>query len=191
MAVLAPAPAVERIVIGLGEKVTLKSKDLLKGNKALADRLKDENCYWHLSTGSVVVAASDQDFDEKVELVGAHTGRALVSFGPHLADRDVGDRMRFADSASLDHVSVEVEVVDKKKEEAEAESPLATSSVHADKLPMDEVQEEPSAATPYGMDQENKPVAPHPSMSAGDDSSVARETDDGVKEDDKKTTKKK
>jgi len=161
----------EHIVIELGEKVKLKGTDAEDGDR------------FHI-TGGAAIADSSQDLAGKsIELVGAQLGRTHVSYGPDLSETLTGEEKfagRGATRSSHDEWDIEVVPKGAKKEGTQAapDSPLASSNVHEGLLPMSEVQEEPSEKTPYGMDQENKPVAPHPSMTAGGAHNVAKQSED-------------
>ncbi len=191
----------EKVKLELGDSMKLSAKDGIKSDD---NRLsKDATGRWG-STSSAVVIKSDDLQKEEVEIVGASIGKALVFFrqdvvltpeetlatslgaGAPDAKRQIEDQYA---------VAFDVEVVAKAKESAPkagqkvtaagaaaaANQPLTSSNKFNGLLPMDESQEEPSERTPYGMDQENKPVAPFPGMvNPNDDSTVARQSENAV-----------
>jgi hypothetical protein len=158
----------EKIVLELGEETTLK-----------ATKTGDETARFHVTGGAAV--GEVEEGSKTLKLVGAQLGRTVVSYGADL-DATTSAEDKFSGRARAteqSHDRWDIEVVAKGKKTSEGESPFASSNVHEGLLPMSEVQEGPSEKTPYGMDQENKPVAPHPSMTAGaDTSNVARATED-------------
>jgi hypothetical protein len=168
----------ETIKIKLGEEVTLKAKDVLKGNKKLTERLKDEDCRWHVAGGSIV-ALSDLEDDDTLKVRGSQVGRSRLSYGPVRAEKQQSNRAQFMESSARDQVEFDVVVEEVRGDGGAAAAGADLSSQAANGLlPMDERQEEPSEKTPYGSDQENKPVAPTASMTAPDLSNVARQSED-------------
>jgi hypothetical protein len=191
----------EQVKLELGESTTLSAKDGIKSDD---NRLsKDGTGKWG-STNSAAVIKSDDLTKDSVEVVGASIGKSLVFYrqdavltpeetlatslgaGAPDAKRQIEDQYA---------VAFEVEVVAKPEKVAGkaadgksgksaaaavagANPPLASSNKFDGRLPMNEAQEEPSEKTPYGMDQDNKPVAPFPGMvNPQDDSSVARQSE--------------
>jgi hypothetical protein len=172
-----------KITIEVGEKVTLKPSGKVKG----------DDCHFHPLSGGALVTRSDEDIREKatLEVTGYAVGREKVSYGPDLsetltAEQRMSGRGR-ATARTHDIFVVDVVAKGEKGKRAQAQKRVnaaaagaevvgGSSSQHDGLLPMNEVQEAPSQNSPYGLDQENKPVAPHPSMTAGDAdfSNVAR-----------------
>lgn len=187
-------PKHEKVRLELGDSATLSAKELIKSDD---NRLsKDAVGRWG-STNSAVVIKSDDLNKETVEIVGASIGKALVYYRQETAltteetlatslGAGAPDSRRKIDDQFA--IAFDVEVVAKAKEpksgsgqkrKGAAANPSLTSSNRFDgRLPMNEVQEEPSEKTPYGMDQQNKPVAPFPGMvNPHDDSTVARQSE--------------
>jgi hypothetical protein len=165
----------ESIRIEVGEKATLKPSGKVKG----------EGNRFHIpASGSAVVETKEGESPEdasSVVVVGAAVGRARFSFGPdHGVVLTDAERMRGVGATERTHDIFDVEVVPKGGKLSVPAGPLASSNIHEGLLPMSETQEGPSEATPYGMDQENKPVSPHPSMTVGDKDfgNVARVAED-------------
>jgi hypothetical protein len=168
-------PEKECLCLEVGERAKLP---LPKGSKLSGGE-------WQ-TTGSAAVIDSEDLTNPSADVVGASVGKINayyktpvdVTTQEAIASHLIPGRMAQLEQANT--FTVEVEVVQKKnKETGLPESPLQSSSIHEGLLPMSEVQEKPSANTPYGMDQENKPVAPHPSMTAGDNANnVARASED-------------
>jgi len=177
--------ATEKIVLVLGESTTLSAK---AGIQSDDNRLsKDSKGNWG-STGSCAVIDSDDLEGESVKIVGASIGKCVIFFrqNEQLTPEEAivtslgggaADKLREIQDKYA--VAFEVEVV-AKKDAAKPVSPLGSSSQYDGLLPMNESQEEPSERTPYGMDAENKPVAPHPGMVGPDTSSIARQSEDAV-----------
>jgi hypothetical protein len=165
----------ETITIKLGETTTLKAADVLKDKKKLAEKLEGADCRWHVA-GGAVVAKSDLEDDDTLEIIGAQVGRSRISYGPSLHEQELGNKERFAASAPTNQVEFDV-VVEEVRETVAPTMGLDSSAANG-LLPMDEVQEEASEKSPYGLDQDNKPVAPTASMSAPDLSNVARQSED-------------
>lgn len=175
----------EKITLALGESVKLSAKD---GIKADDNQLsKDKTGKWGTTGSAAVITSKDLESDS-VEVTGSSIGKVLVFYRQPvqlgaieaLTAQSAGpDHMRAIED---DHaIAFEVEVVAKKDEKGNAVpvTPLTDNSQKFDgRLPMKESQEGPSEKTPYGMDQENKPVAPFPGMVLPhDDSSVARQSE--------------
>ncbi|HKS27824.1 MAG TPA: hypothetical protein VJS44_08395 [Pyrinomonadaceae bacterium] len=170
----------ETVKIKLGESTTLKAQDVLKDKKSLAEKLKDMDCRWHVA-GGAIVAVSDLEADDKLEVKAAQVGRSRISYGPVLAEQELGSRERFAASQPSNQVEFDV-VVEEVRESAATAATSFDSRQAEELLPLDERQEEPSENTPYGMDQDSKPVAPTASMTAPDLSNVARASEDAEPE---------
>lgn len=171
----------QKITLGLGEKTTLSLKDGIGKDAKLKEVFKDGPGRWG-STGSPVIVCSEDLEGETIEIVGSSIGKAVVFNRRDVdmtTDRAIASKMAGADfmrQLEDQHaVSFEVEVVATKPEPGTPPpSPLATSQQFDGLLPVNEMQDGPSEATPYGMDQDNKPIAPHPGMVGPDTSSVAR-----------------
>ncbi len=170
----------------MGERTTLKPSGKIKG----------KDCHFHPLGGGAVVVRSDKDIRERdsLEIVGAAVGRERVSFGPDLSQTLTAEQRMSGQGQATprthDIFIVEVVAQGEKGKQARAQKRVnaaaagaevkgGSSSQHEGLLPMSEVQERPSQNSPYGLDQENKPVAPHPSMTAGDSdySNVARSSE--------------
>lgn len=190
-------PKHERVVLVLGETVKLSAKDLIKSDD---NRLsKDVKGKWG-STSSAAVLTSDDLTKEEVTVVGSSIGKSLVFYRQDVVLTEAETIASSVGAGAPDSkreiedkyaIAFEVEVVAPKKDSSKAKSGsaaasaataaapgLASSNKFDGRLPMNEVQEEPSEKTPYGTDQEGKPVAPFPGMvSPTDDSSVARQSE--------------
>lgn len=189
----------EKVKLELGQTMKLTAKDGIKSDD---NRLsKDAIGRWG-STHSAVVIKSDDLTKDEVEIVGASIGRALVYYRQDVAMTSEETLATSLGAGAPDAkrqleeqfaIAFDVEVVAKAKEDmakvgktlkgaaaaAAAHPPLTGSNKFNGLLPTDDVQEGPSEKTPYGMDQENKPVAPFPGMVNPDDNStVARQSED-------------
>jgi hypothetical protein len=170
-----PTAQREPITLGLGETLefTIKDSERLPG-------WKDTDCRFHI-TGNAVVTGDDLEGDKGITVVAAQIGRSLISYGPDKgAEMSPEQKFSGARPRELRNLSWEVTVVDKRKEAAAPDNPLASSSQFNGQIPMEEVQEEPSEKTPYGIGQEGKPVAPHPGMAPADGSTIARQSENAT-----------
>jgi hypothetical protein len=188
----------ERVKLELGESMKLSAKDGIKSDD---NRLsKDAKGRWG-STSSAVVIKSDDLEKDVVEIVGASIGKSLVFYrqdtkltsdeaistslgaGAPDAKRQIEDQYAIGFEVEVVAKEVKPAAAGKAKLQgaaaaaAAAGQPLGSSKDLDGRLPMNEVQEEPSEKAPYGLDQQNKPVAPVGSMVNPDQSNVARQSE--------------
>jgi|SRR5580765_1938217 len=182
----AVAGADEPIVLELGATTSLSAAD------AIADPNNDIEAgapaKWTTTNACAVITTEDHTGDT-VEVVGSSVGRTRVSYAQKVdISADDAIAAAFAGAKYTDDVHdrhsvyFDVDVVPVGAAHEQLKKAAFMSSQKFDGLlPLNEVQEGPSEKTPYGMDQENKPVAPFPGMvSPFDDSSVARASEDAV-----------
>jgi hypothetical protein len=179
-----------------GETATLElgATLALSAAEAIADPNNDietgRPALWS-TTGNAVILATEDRTGDTMNVVGSSIGKSRVSYAQKV-DISADDAMAaaFAGAKYTDEVhsrhavywDIEVIPVGGAATQAAQAAAAAGSSLKFDGLlPMTEPQEGPSEKTPYGMDQENKPVAPFPGMvNPNDDSSVARQSEDAV-----------